>query len=39
MKMVSMVATRRMRYGTRRLVAGDTFSATRDEARIFRALR
>jgi hypothetical protein len=34
-----MVAGRPMRYGTRRLRAGDMFSATHGEATIFRALR
>jgi hypothetical protein len=39
MAKISMIAARRMHYGTRRLKAGDYFTATRSEAALFRALR
>jgi hypothetical protein len=38
MKRVTMIAIRPMRYGTRRLRAGDAFDATAGDARIFQAV-
>jgi hypothetical protein len=39
MKKAHLIAVKPMRYGTRRLRAGDTFDAMPSEATIFRALR
>lgn len=39
MPKVKMVALDRMRYGTRRLLAGDTFEAPAAEARVWTALK
>jgi hypothetical protein len=38
MKRVHLVAAKPMRYGTRRLKAGETFDASRAEAQIYRAI-